>query len=157
MTAGEERAHRIPQIITCEQHRDERGKVDFFHSFDPGETRRIYAIEHPDPTVVRAWQGHRAEKKWFHVTAGRFAIAWVRIDDWTNPSDELVPGFAELDAATANILFVPGGYANGLKALQPDSRVIVFSDRGIAESIADTVRFSADRWFDWETLRPKKR
>ena len=142
----------VPQFIPGERFQDERGSIDFFNAFDPGISRRLYCIGHPDTAVVRAWQGHRKENKWFFVSLGRFAVAWVRIDDWINPSAGLVAEHLVLDAATPGILFIPGGYANGLKAIEPFSQVMVFSDLDVAASRADSVRFPADRWMDWDSL-----
>ncbi|HZI69207.1 MAG TPA: hypothetical protein VFD44_05835, partial [Hanamia sp.] len=36
--------------------------------------------------VVRAWQGHQQEEKWFYVVEGSFKIAVVKPDNWQHPS-----------------------------------------------------------------------
>jgi dTDP-4-dehydrorhamnose 3,5-epimerase len=107
-------------------------------------------IEHPDLQVTRAWQGHKKENKWFYVVEGGFLIAWVKIDDWEKPSSGLEADHRLLYARKSDILHIPGGYANGFRALSPNSKLIVFSDCSVEESNADNFRFEKDRWFKWD-------
>ena len=45
---------------------------------------------------------------------------------------------------------IPKGYANGLKALEPDSEVMVFSEFSLEDSLLDEIRFHSDLWFNWK-------
>ena len=48
------------------------------------------------------------------------------------------------------ILFVPKGYANGIMNLEPNSKLLVFSDMTLLESGNDDYRFAYDYWNIWQ-------
>ena len=106
-------------------------------------------IEHPDASVVRAWQGHKKEQKWFYVIAGSFKIVMVQPDDWAHPSSDLETKEFILESERDEVLHVPGGFANGFKALKPQSKMMVFSDLTVEESSHDNFRFDYHKWYDW--------
>lgn len=139
-----------PGIIQGGTYQDERGKLSFVNDFDLSEIKRYYIIEHPDTTVVRAWQAHQKEQKWFQVISGSFLVAIVQPDDWDNPSEKLEVRKFVLNADENQVLHIPGNFANGFKAIEPNSRMIVFSDFSIEESSKDNFRFNSQKWFDWE-------
>ena len=138
-----------PQIVQGGTFTDDRGSMRFVNAFTFPDVKRFYFIKHPDTTVVRAWQGHQFEKKYFYPITGSFLIAWVKIDDFENPSENLIPEYHLLSANNSELLSVPKGYANGLKALEPDSEVMVFSDMDVEESLREKIRFPAEKWLDW--------
>ena len=138
-----------PEIIKGGTFTDNRGSMRFVNAFTFPDVKRFYLIKHPDISIVRAWQGHQFEKKYFYPITGSFLVAWVKIDDFENPSDDLVPEHHILSADNSEILSVPKGYANGLKALEPDSEVMVFSDMDVEESLREKIRFPAEKWLDW--------
>ena len=102
------------------------------------------------PLGVRAWQGHKIEKKYFFVNSGSFLIAAVKIDDWTKPSPELQPDVFKLKADKPQILYIPPGYANGIKPLEQNAMLTVYSNLDLEESKKDDYRFAASLWLDWE-------
>ena len=132
------------------QHEDARGKLIFFNNFDMSGVRRFYIIEHPDTEIVRAWQGHQKEEKWFYVLDGAFKLVLVQPDDWKNPSSKLNTEEFVLEASQQKLLHVPGGYANGFKALKSKSRIMVFSSFTVEESAEDNFRFDKNDWYNWE-------
>lgn len=142
-----------PSIIKGGQFTDHRGSMRFVNDFSFGDVKRFYLIKHPDTSVVRAWQGHQFEKKYFYPITGSFAIAWVKIDDFNNPSNNLIPEYHILSAKNSEIISVPKGYANGLKALEPNSELMIFSDMNLEESVNEKIRFDANLWFDWQNLK----
>lgn len=139
-----------PKIIQGADHQDERGTIFFFNDLDLSVVKRFYVIEHPNGEIVRAWQGHKKEEKWFYVMDGSFKVVLVKPDDWENPSVHLKVNEFILKAASNQVLYVPGGYANGFKALQPKSRIIVFSSFTVEESAKDNFRFDKDQWYNWK-------
>lgn len=139
-----------PNIIQGGQFEDERGKLIFFNDFDMKEVKRFYIIEHPDSSIVRAWQGHKREQKWFYVISGSFKVLLVQPDDWERPSGDLPIEEHELKASGPQVLHIPGGYANGFKALQPGSKMMVFSSFTVNESSGDNYRFKKERWYNWQ-------
>jgi len=140
---------QVPKIINSGQHIDNRGKLSFFNELDLQEVKRLYIIEHPDPHTVRAWQAHKREQKWFFVIEGCFKIVLVQPDDWDNPSEDLPAHEFTLEAKSNQVLYIPGNYANGFKALTPGSKMMVFSDFTVEESAGDNFRFNNALWFRW--------
>lgn len=138
-----------PQVIKGGFFEDERGSMRFVNEFSFGDVKRFYFIKHPNTTFVRAWQGHQFEKKYFYPIKGKFVVAWVKIDDFKNPSDNLVPEYHILSEQNSELLSIPKGYANGLKALEPNSEIMIFSDMKLEQSVEEKIRFDADKWLDW--------
>ena len=139
----------LPTLFSGRQHTDVRGKISFINDCDLTMAKRFYVIEPADTKVVRAWQAHQREEKWFYVMEGSFKIVLVRPDNWQLPSLDLPVEEYNLSAAKMQILHVPGGYANGFKALEPKSKIMVFSSFTVEESLKDDFRFDKDLWFKW--------
>lgn len=137
------------KIITGGTHTDDRGTLTFFNDFDMKRVRRFYQIDHPDTSIVRAWQGHQIEQKWFYVTRGSFQVILVQPDNWENPSPDL--GYEEflLKCDEKQVLHIAGGQANGFRALEPHSRLMVFSNFSMKEAGTDDFRFDKSLWYNW--------
>ena len=100
---------------------DYRGQISHVNDLDMSEVERFYIIHQKDTSIIRAWHAHQHEKKWFYAVKGSFTTAFVKIDNWENPSPELKPEVFHLSAAESKVLYIPEGYANGIKAEEPDS------------------------------------
>jgi dTDP-4-dehydrorhamnose 3,5-epimerase len=135
-----------PEIIQGGTHNDARGKLTFFNDFNLKEVKRFYVIEHPDIEVVRAWQGHKIEQKWFYVLGGSFKVILLQPDHWEDPSETLPLNEFILKAADNQVLHIPGGFVNGFKALESNSKMMVFSDFSIEEAGSDDWRFEKEKW-----------
>lgn len=140
------------EVIDGEIFTDERGGISSVNGFDAKDVRRFYLIHHPDTAVIRGWNGHKFERKWFYCVKGAFALALVKIDMWENPSANLEPEIFYLSARKSRIIAVPAGYASCMKAVEPDSIMITLSDKAIAESAQDSWKFDKNMWVDWEKL-----
>jgi dTDP-4-dehydrorhamnose 3,5-epimerase-like enzyme len=138
-----------PALIKGDFFSDERGQMRFVNDFLFRDVKRFYCIKHFNTNIIRAWQGHKCEKKYFYPISGSFVLAWVKIDNFDHPSEELVAEYHILSAKNSEIVSVPKGYANGLKALEPGSEVMIFSDTSMEDSANDNIRFPADKWLDW--------
>ena len=111
----------------------------------------MYHIHQIDMDVIRAWQGHRIEQKWFHCIKGAFKIQFVEIDNWDSPSQNCEIHSMELSEEKCQVLHVPGGYANGFKALKANSILMVFSNQTINEAKNDDFRFDNNYWnLSWD-------
>lgn len=141
-----------PKVMKGGSFSDERGIMRFVNDFRFCDVKRFYFIKHKDISIIRAWQGHQFENKYFYPILGSFVIAWVKIDNFENPSDHLIPEYHILSAQTSEILSVPKGYANGLKALEPDSEIMIFSDTSLEDSVKENIRFPQDKWLDWKKI-----
>lgn len=137
------------RTIEGEKHIDHRGCLHYFNQLDLQPIKRQYSLEHPDTHIIRAWQGHRFEQKWFQVTSGSFKVVITEPDDWEQPSEDLEYRDYILSAYDGFVLHVPGGLATGFKALEPDSKILVFSDFTLAESALDDYRFPGHLWYKW--------
>lgn len=136
-------------LIQGGSHIDSRGSLMFVNGFEFANIKRFYQITQTDKDIVRAWQGHKLEKKYFFVGKGAFVIAWVEIDNWENPSKSLQPSHTILSQNNPQVLQIPPGYANGIKALEAGSILTVYSNMSLEESAADRISFDKELWFDW--------
>jgi dTDP-4-dehydrorhamnose 3,5-epimerase-like enzyme len=144
--------NKLVNEIRTKSFSDDRGKLVAFNDFSLEGIKRMYQIEHPDIGMVRAWQGHKIENKWFYVIKGSFAIGYARIDNFNNPSSDTSANFKVIKAKDKVIFHIPKGYANGLKSLESDSRIIVFSDLTLEEAKNDNFKYDADLWLNWDDL-----
>ena len=141
-----------PEVISGSVHTDQRGSISFVNDFTFAGIKRFYTIEPADSTIIRAWQGHRYESKWFHVVAGSFKVVAVKVDNWESPSDGCEMFEYDLSAGTPAVLHIPSGYANGFKALEPGSRVMIFSDFTVQQSVGDDYRYDQNKWYNWKDI-----
>jgi dTDP-4-dehydrorhamnose 3,5-epimerase-like enzyme len=137
------------ELIEGEIFNDHRGQITSMNNFKFGEVERYYFIHHPDPSIIRGWHAHQFEKKWFQCVKGSFTLAFVKIDNWDNPSKDLQPEIFELSEAKSTIICLPEGYANCIKAHEKDSVLMVFSGKRIPEAYDDSWRYEANTWVDW--------
>ncbi len=140
-----------PHVIQGGLFSDERGTVGFVNDFVMHDIRRFYIIGFPAEGSIRAWIGHRHERKWFSAAAGRIALV-VRPLDAFERTDAAPAEVFHLDEAAPRVVAVPAGHAVGMKALSSHARLLVFSDKTLADATGDDVRFAQTVGFDWETL-----
>ncbi len=128
---------------------DCRGQISHVNDFKMNEIERFYIIHQKDPTIIRAWHAHQFEKKWFYAVKGSFTAAFVKIDNWYNPSADLKPEVFLLSATESKVLCVPEGYANGIKANEEDSILLVFSNKILSVAENDSWRYEQGLWMNW--------
>jgi hypothetical protein len=131
---------------------DNRGTLQFVNEENPGNYRRFYLMTHPDITIIRAWQGHRYEEKGFYAVSGSFFIAVLNPSCFEEPADDEKPEFFKLTIDNNNFLRVPGGCYTGIKALTPNSTLLVLSGFDLAGSKEDDYRQPAHKWVDWNSI-----
>ncbi len=140
------------QIITGNSHTDTRGTISFVNLFDFAGVKRFYQIANAGKAVVRAWQGHKIEHKYFYVAKGSFVLAWVKIDDWDKPSSSLKAAYRIFKGDEPAVLSVPPGYANGIKACEEGSLLTVYSNLSLEQSTADRWSFDSSLWLNWNGI-----
>jgi dTDP-4-dehydrorhamnose 3,5-epimerase-like enzyme len=123
---------------------DNRGIVRFVNDFDMSAVVRMYCIE-PNLGVVRAWQGHKLERKWFYAAKGSFVVKVI------NMNTRLLNQFILTDLES-KVLEIPGGSYNGFEALEEGSVLMVFSDFTLEESKGDDFRLGLEE-MRWEEPR----
>ena len=99
---------------------------------------------------MRAWQGHKIEKKYFLAVTGSFLICVTKIDNWNNPSKDLKVEKFVLSSKKPQALVIPRGYANGFKALTLNSKLLIFSNLALSDSQKDIFRFDKELWYKWD-------
>lgn len=147
----------IPQTVTFlpgGKAEDARGQVTFVNEFPFQDFKRFYTITNHDIGFVRAWHGHKLESKAYFVISGSVQVGAVKIDDWSNPSQDCHVETHILKAGEPGVLFIPGGYANGFKSLTQDAKVIIFSNFTLEESLNDDYRFDPFYWNPWNQINP---
>ena len=137
-----------PIIIIFNSFLDERGELSFVNDLKFDDIKRFYIISNNSEMVTRAWQGHKIETKYFCVIRGTFLICLVKIDNWHDPSDSLPVQEFVLSEKISQVLITPPGYANGMKALQPDLQLLVFSDLLLEESKEDNLKYTHNLWYN---------
>ncbi|BFN37895.1 WxcM-like domain-containing protein [Fidelibacter multiformis] len=140
----------FPKLIIGNIHQDRRGILVFNNEFDLSPIKRMYIIKHPDDSVIRAWQGHLKEHKYFMCIKGKFVIVWKDISNYPNINDKDLTDYKILRKDDQLVLSIPPGFANGMKALENNSELLVFSNFTLNESGTDNFRFDKDLWFDWD-------
>lgn len=133
------------QVIAGSCFSDERGTVSFINGFSFDSIVRFYEISPKDTSVIRAWQAHKFESKWFYCTQGAFKVNLIKLDSIENPLNVSIFSY-ELKADNTQVLFIPGGYATGFKALFEGSKLMVFSDFNLEASKLDDYRFDINKW-----------
>lgn len=133
----------ISKLITGGKHTDQRGTVYYNNDFDVSQVKRMYIIENADSTVVRAWQGHRIEQRWFSAIRGTISIKLIKIDNWEAPSKNLPVETFTLNSDQFIILHIPKGYISSIQALEKNSRLLVMADTFLGET-NDEYRLPAD-------------
>ncbi|WP_272152043.1 dTDP-4-dehydrorhamnose 3,5-epimerase family protein [Tenacibaculum aiptasiae] len=140
----------LPKIISGGKYIDERGQLEFLNDFDMSPIKRVYFTTHFDTDVIRAWQGHMIESRWFICVKGSFMVKLIEIDDWKNPSDDLKVFEYELSAKRQEVLYIPNGFVNGFKAIEDNAKLMVMSNYGFNEIENDQVRFNQNKWTKWD-------
>lgn len=142
-----------PELIKGGIAVDDRGFLMFANDFDPVKEniRRVYIIRNINDKVVRGFHGHLNETKYISVLKGsaKFIIAEITQVETGVPGDfgwSLDGDLKEfvLSERSPAILKVPAGWANGMKSLEDDTVIIVFSDKTLEEAKNDDLRFQWD-------------
>ena len=135
-----------PRLIEGGVARDARGSLIFANDFDMRRVKRFYMVENSSLEVVRAWHGHAKEAKYVFVPSGRALVGAVVLDDLVAPSKQNKVQKFILSADKPEVLYIPGGYANGVRSLEAGTKIIFFSTATLEESKNDDFRFSVDYW-----------
>lgn len=141
-----------PHKINGGIYKDNRGSLKYVNDFSLDKAKRFYTISQSPNSEPRAWQGHKEETKYFYCLKGSFVINLVKIDNWESPNINLDAEPFLLSESKSEILVIPGGYANGIKAKEKKSQLLVFSDKTIKESAIDEHRYKSELWINWEKV-----
>ena len=138
-----------PEIIKGDKYLDDKGILKYFNTLDLSPVKRLYTSKPSSINIIKAWQGHQKECKWFYVTYGEFKVVLVKPDNWINPKIDLEYEEFKMKYANNQILFVPAGFLTGFQALVADSELMIFSDKLLGDSLNDDYRFDKDLFYNW--------
>lgn len=136
-------------IINGNKFIDHRGELHSFNEFDLSKIKRMYTIFLPDTDTIRAWQGHKVERRWFYCIRGSFDVRTIELDCFNNPSINLEIKKTILKEEAPMILKIPPGFVNGFKALKENSILVSFSDFEYGKNHDDEIRLDIDKWIRW--------
>lgn len=149
-----------PKIINGGIATDDRGSVRFVNDFDFKDVKRFYQVENHRVGFIRAWHGHKKEAKYVYVPRGSALIGAVHLDYFqtinidgigTAPGARLhEPDYVVLSANNPKIWYIPAGYANGFKTLEPNTIVQFFSTSTLEEALQDDIRYPYNNPNLWE-------
>lgn len=137
------------EVIQGESFSDSRGEIYSLNHFRFEGVQRMYTIHHSNIEIIRGWHGHQFEKKWFYCIQGSFTLAFVKPDDWENPAVDLDAEVFHLTSKDSKIICVPEGFANCIKASEPDSILLVLSGKFLDDALLDSWRYDSSLWVDW--------
>ena len=129
-----------PSLISGNCHKDSRGLLFYNNDFDLTNIKRMYVIENSAVDLIRAWQGHAIEQRWFSAIQGRFKIQLIAIDNWDKPSEILPRLVYILESTTLDVLHIPAGYVSSIQSLEEGSKLVVMTDYKLGE-INDEFRY----------------
>lgn len=133
----------IPKIITGNRHTDARGTLFYNNVFDASQIRRVYVIENATTEIIRAWQGHKIEQRWFSAIKGSYKIQLIEIDNWEIPAKKVKKLTFIINAEKLDVLHVPKGYVSSIQSLEEGSKLLVMADHLLGE-IKDEYRYEKD-------------
>ncbi len=135
-----------PTLIKGNAHCDVRGNLLYNNIFDSSAVKRMYVIQNNSLDIIRGWQGHQIEQRWFSAVHGSFCIQLMKIDNWELPSKQLFCEEFIISNKTLDVLHVPKGYVSCIQAMEEGSILLVMADYLMGE-IADEYRFDL-KYFD---------
>ncbi len=138
-----------PKLIEGGIFNDDRGSLRFINDFDLVPIRRMYFTTNVNTSIIRAWQGHKIESRWFVCCQGAFTVKLVEVLDWENqiPANDILE--FEISADKPSVLHIPPGYANGFKANIENSQMMIFSDYEL-HTVEDNYKFEPKNFKKWE-------
>lgn len=129
------------KLISGGVHQDERGSLHFNNDVLISQVKRFYQIIPESKEIIRAWQGHKVEQKWFYAPKGKFEISTVKVHSFEQADHKAPVVKYTIDSNRTDVLIVPGGYATGIRSLKDNAILTVFSNKTLEDSKKDDYRW----------------
>ncbi|WP_264531329.1 FdtA/QdtA family cupin domain-containing protein [Flavobacterium sp. N502540] len=136
----------IPKIIEGGSFSDHRGTISYVNDFSFVGIERFYIISNSSENPIRAWQGHKLDSKNFYCLNGSFNIHFIKIDNWENPSKDLLIETVFVSESDSKIVHIPAGYANAIESLEAGSKLMSFASLPLSGVSEDDVRYPSNYW-----------
>lgn len=141
-----ENSFEKPNLIKGGLAIDERGQMVFANDFDFKGVKRFYMAENFSCETIRGFHGHLKEAKYALAISGTALIVAALMDNAEKPSKNSEVYRFVLSARKPEILYIPPRYANGMRSLEKNTKVIFFSTTSMEEAKEDDFRFPWDYW-----------
>ena len=132
----------FPEIVAGGVAIDDRGVLSYLNTAPFSKVKRMYMVENFNVNTIRAFHGHLFEEKIALVIAG---AAIVNVSQMRIVSGNIVgldqPTRFVLADHNPQLLRIPAGYANGWKALLPNTKILFFSSTTMEEAKHDDYRW----------------
>jgi dTDP-4-dehydrorhamnose 3,5-epimerase len=138
-----------PSVIAGGCAVDDRGALAFVNDLLVSDYKRFYIVANHATGFVRAWHGHRTERKAVFVVSGAALVCAVPIDDWSSPAADAPIHRYVLSERKPSAVVIPAGYANGFMSLAPETRLCFFSSSSLEDASDDDIRYPARFWDLW--------
>jgi len=132
----------LPEIINGGIAIDDRGVLSYVNTVPFANVVRMYGIENFSMHTIRAFHGHALEEKFVLVTSGSAIAALSRMSQDRTALE--APKRWILSSRKPQLLYAPAGYANGFRALEPNTQILFFSSTTIEQAVTDDYRFPYD-------------
>jgi dTDP-4-dehydrorhamnose 3,5-epimerase len=84
----------------------------------------MFFIENLNPDIIRGWQGHLIEKRWFTCVKGKVVICVKEIENFENSTiNQYI-----LDENSFETLYIPNGFAFTIQSLIDRTKIMVLSN-----------------------------
>ena len=122
------------------------GTLKYINDFNFKNVKRFYQIDFPKRGIIRAFHGHLKETKYVYAVEGNTLLCVVKLSSNKNPSKKAPVQKTLLSGKNPQIIQIPPGFANGIKSLSKNAKVIFFSSFSLNQSLRDDFRFPYDYW-----------
>ena len=135
---------------------DDRGSLTFNNEFKLTDVKRTYIVENHGANFIRAWHGHKKEKKYIMCLSGAAIVCYTPLIE--GESVTVDPPFLinrKILSPNGDVLEIPAGMYNGWKSLTDDTKLMVFSCSTLEESLNDDIRKEVE-YFDtscWQVVQ----
>lgn len=135
----------FPKLYEGDIFIDERGIVGFNNNLELKNIKRFYTLENFSDNNIRAWHGHLLEEKYFLVVKGSAIIIACKLkeenDNFILSSDRTKVVLSE---QKPSVFYIPAGYANGIKFINKETKILVLSTLSSEDSKKDDIRIKFD-------------
>lgn len=138
--------HKKIKVIEGGAVKDKLGVIKFINGFNFNGVKRFYQIDFSTKGMVRAFHGHLKEAKYVYLVEGNALLCLVKLSSAINPSKKAKVYKYKLTDKKPLIVQIPAGFANGIKSLSANAKVIFFSTSSLSNSLKDDFRFPSDYW-----------
>lgn len=131
----------LPKILPGGFSIDDRGTLTYINTAPLEKMVRLYVIENFSTDTIRAFHGHKIEEKVLFVVSGSaiVVLAPMNKEGGIESYEKYV-----LSGRSPSLLCIPAGYANGFRALEPNTKLLFFSSVTLEQAKPDDYRFPYD-------------